>query len=490
MGLHLRFAARSEVGLVRPLNEDSGYADSHLLIVADGMGGHAAGEVASATAIEVVKLLADQPSGAAEPPASGSELARDPEIGGLRDDIGLDVSSEAGAGFGTTAVLRDAVSRAGARFREMIAADPGLEGMGTTLTILLQSDHSVAIAQVGDSRAYLLRNGVLEQLTHDQTFVQTLVDEGRISSEAAMLHPQRSLLLQALDGRADVEPVIEIRTPVAGDRYLVCSDGLSAVVSEATVRDVLSTGSADEASDQLVQLALRGGAPDNVTCLVADLVGDDEPSTGPAEIVAAPTMVGAAAEAAARATAAGTGRLDRRRKRRDPDDPDRGGEGSRIWRLRVVLPIVIFLGLVVVGVFGGYRWTQSQYYVGIDHGGVAIYRGVPQRVAGHALSSVVTPSGIPATALPSFAHDQVSATIPAANLADAHRIVQNLRQEAQTCMQIPEGPGCPPGVATPTPGPTQAVSPGSAPTARSTTSPTTPVSNPATGHASPTPSVP
>ena len=425
MALRLRSAARSEVGLVRQLNEDSGYAGPHLLAVADGMGGHAAGEVASAAAIDVVQLLEPNPSGSAQDPA---------------------------------AMLRESVARAGQRLREMIATRPELEGMGTTLTILLQQDEFVAIAQVGDSRAYLLRDGVLEQLTHDQTFVQTLVDEGRISSEAAMVHPQRSLLLQALDGREDVEPVIELRTPVAGDRFLVCSDGLSAVVSEATVRDVMSAGSARDAADRLVELALKGGAPDNVTCLVADLVDDDADSEPPDSTREGITVVGAAAEPAeaVRATSVSSGRRARR-----TDEP--GGAGStrgRVWRLGLVLPIVLFLALVGAAAFAGYRWTQNQYYVGVDHGGVAIYKGVPQRLVGHRLSSVVEPSGIRATALPSFALDQVSSTIPADNLQQAHQIVQTLRQEAASCTHLPEGAGCPPGIApTPTPTPTARISP-------------------------------
>ena len=435
MTLELHFSARSHVGMVRKGNEDSGYASSHLIVIADGMGGHAAGEVASTAALKA--FLDDLPTDPAEP----------------------DVA------------LRDGVAVAGRRLREMIRDQPELEGMGTTLTALLQVGDRVAIAQVGDSRGYLLRDGVLEQITHDQTFVQSLVDQGRISHDAARTHPQRSLLLQALDGRVEVEPVIAVRSPQVGDRYLLCSDGLSGVLAEATMREVLMVGSPDEAVAQLIDLALRGGAPDNVTCVVADVAETDD--GGPADDQ--PVLVGAAAEAAAESAAGtdGAGRSGGTRVATAAGSADSAaagdgepGEGRhrRPRGFRLLLPLLIVVVLVGVAAIFGYRWTQTQYFVGSDSGQVAIYRGVPQHLVGRSLSTVVESSDIKLEALPTFARDQVDSTIQAPSLAEAHAILARLQAQAASCTVYPEPDGCPPGLATApppslTPSPTASPSP-------------------------------
>ena len=163
----------------------------------------------------------------------------------------------------------------------MIEGDDALEGMGTTLTALLFAGSRVGIAHIGDSRAFLLRGGEFSQITHDHTFVQTLVDEGRISADEAEHHPQRSLLMRALDGRSQPEPDLSVRDVQPGDRYLVCSDGLSGVLSEDTMRAALLRGRVEETVDELVELALRAGGPDNITCIVADVID----STDTAEVL-------------------------------------------------------------------------------------------------------------------------------------------------------------------------------------------------------------
>ena len=227
MTLALRYAIRSDVGLLREGNEDAAYAGPRLLAVADGMGGHAAGEVASAAAISAIARLDDDVPG-----------------GDLLD------------------ALAGAVGEANHTLHDMVAADPVLEGMGTTLTAMLWSGGRVALVHIGDSRAYLLRDGEFHQITHDHTLVQTLVDEGRISPDDVATHPQRSMLLRALDGRADVEPDLSLREARLGDRYLLCSDGLSGVVSEETLhRTLAKVGNPDEVVLQLVELAIRGGGP-------------------------------------------------------------------------------------------------------------------------------------------------------------------------------------------------------------------------------------
>ena len=238
MTLALRYAVRSDVGLLREGNEDSAYAGPHLLAVADGMGGHAAGEVASsATIATIADLDTDQPA---------SELL---------------------------GALANAVASANMRLQEMIMSDPATEGMGTTLTALLWSDGHAALCHIGDSRAYLLRDGQFYQITHDHTLVQSLVDEGRITEDDVATHPQRSLLLRALDGRTLADPDLSTHETMAGDRYLLCSDGLSGVVTEQTLHQALSTvRDPDKAALQLVELALKGGGPDNITCIVADVI--------------------------------------------------------------------------------------------------------------------------------------------------------------------------------------------------------------------------
>src|SRR5918992_2344723 len=238
MTIGIRYAARSDVGMLREGNEDSAYAGARLLVVADGMGGHVGGEIASAAAVNALRPLdTDVPT---------SELHT---------------------------ALQHAVKQANENLHGIVESDPSLQGMGTTLTAMLWAGPHVALIHIGDSRAYLLRNGELFQITHDHTLVQSLVDEGRITLDEAASHPQRSLLLRALDGRGEVEPDISLREAQVGDRYLLCSDGLSSVVSAETIHQVLTqVDDPQTAVRQLIDLANRGGGPDNITCVLADVI--------------------------------------------------------------------------------------------------------------------------------------------------------------------------------------------------------------------------
>src|SRR4051795_4690592 len=249
MTLVLRYSARSDRGLVRQNNQDAVYAGPRLLALADGMGGHAAGEVASSLVISALAPLDDD-----DP---GDELLRE---------------------------LHNATVEGNAAIHRHVQETPDLEGMGTTLTAILFKGSRLGLVHVGDSRAYQLRDGSFTQITKDDTFVQSLIDEGRITEEEAHTHPQRSLLLRAITGQ-DVEPSLTVREARPGDRYLLCSDGLSGVVSDETLASPPSTAAAPrECADRLIDLALRGGGPDNITCIVADVVdvglGDSAPVVG------------------------------------------------------------------------------------------------------------------------------------------------------------------------------------------------------------------
>jgi protein phosphatase len=236
MTLGIRYAMRSDIGKVRENNEDSAYAGARLLAVADGFGGHGRGAPASAAVIEALRPLdTDLPAG---------------------DLLGA---------------LDQAVHEADAALRDITRSDPSMEGSGSTLTAMLWSGSRLGLVHVGDCRAYVLRDGELFQITHDHTHVQSLIDEGRLTPDEAASHPQRSLLLRALQG-GGVTADLKLHEARPGDRYLLCSDGLSVVVPVRAVRDVLvATAEPDDAVRRLVDLANDAGGPDNVTCVVADV---------------------------------------------------------------------------------------------------------------------------------------------------------------------------------------------------------------------------
>ena len=423
MTLVLRYAARSDRGLVRSSNQDSVYAGPRLLALADGMGGHAAGEVASKVVIASLAPLDDD-----EP----------------RDDL--------------LAQLREAVANGNAAIAELVSQDPDLDGMGTTLTAVLFAGTRLGLVHVGDSRAYLVRGGTLSQITHDDTFVQALVDEGRLTMEEASSHPQRSLILHALNG-AEVEPDLSIREARVGDRYLVCSDGLSDVVSPDTLLEALQLPDPHQSADRLVELALRAGGPDNVTCIVADVIdvpyGDD-----------APVMDGAVGgnrqhrEPDHTTPASRAATLNPRPEPEDtaPQPPDR----PHRRRVRLALGLVGVLILVAGAGYGLWRWTQAQYFVGADGDQVAVYRGINASVGPLHLYSVVDTNPMRLEDLLQVPRRQVQDGIPANNRTEAEQIIARLLRQQK--------PLCPTPTPTPTPHPTRS---GARPTpARTSTAPT------------------
>ena len=438
MALALRYSARSDVGLLREINEDSGYAGPRLLVIADGVGGHAAGEVASSVAVGVLASLDED--------APGRDL--------------LDR-------------LSTAVHSANSLLRDMVNGDAELRGMGTTVTALLRAGSRFGLVHVGDSRGYLLRDGELQQITRDHTFVQSLLDEGRITADEADHHPQRNVITNALDGREDVELDLSVRETRAGDRYLLCSDGLSGVVSGETLRDTLADeASTDVAVEKLVELALKGGGPDNITAIVADVV---EVETKPPSAV--PVTVGAAAEGAVRHSRVETPAAKAAALRPPPEAPDDDHEHDdehRPHRGRWLL----LLGLVVVlagaAAFGAWRWSQTQYYVGADGESVAIYRGLSQDVGPIATSRLYRTEDVALSDLPTYQQERVRAAIATDGLADAERIVLRLRRQAAVCQALatasptPTATPAPSGTATPAPSGTAAPSPSPTPTPSAT----------------------
>ncbi|HLV57488.1 MAG TPA: protein phosphatase 2C domain-containing protein [Natronosporangium sp.] len=374
MNLTLRYAARSDRGLVRDGNQDSVYAGPRLLAVADGMGGMAAGDIASTI---VIAGLAP-----------------------LDEDVPGDAPIDA---------LRASVAAANEQLRRTVADNPELDGMGTTLTALLFSGSRAAMVHIGDSRAYLLRDGEFTQITRDDTYVQKLVDEGRISPEEAGSHPQRSLLTRAIDG-TDIEPEYSVRQVLPGDRYLLCSDGLSGVVSAETIAQTLREyRDPEQCVDRLISLALRGGGPDNVTVIVADATDEDI-------VEAAPIVGGAAARdmqsQAARESTPAT-RASALTPPRPPvpaaddEDPDDEPAPPR-HPVRHALLLLTLVGLLGGGLWYGWNATQSSYYVGATESGrVAVFQGLPGRVAGIELSRVYATSEVSVSDLTELAQERV-----------------------------------------------------------------------------------
>jgi protein phosphatase len=436
MTLTMRYAARSDRGLIRHGNQDSVYAGPRLLAVADGMGGMAAGDVASNIVIGALAHLDEDVPGNAPVDA-----------------------------------LRLAVEAANQQIRDAVDANPAMEGMGTTLTGMLFGGSKFGMVHIGDSRAYLLRDNEFIQITRDDTYVQLLVDEGRITPEEANTHPQKSLLMRALDGR-DADPDYSVRQALAADRYLICSDGLSGVVSDETIAATLKEYSdPNQCAERLIQLALRGGGPDNITVIVADVTDADIMEETPVVGGAAATDRGMTSTADASTPAARASALTQPRDPAPSEDapgPSEEEGAPRRHPLRTATVLLVLMALLGGGLYFGWRYTQSKYYVGVtDDGTVAVFKGIPGQIAGFDLSTVDFVSGTKIEDLTPVAQGQVRQGISAQSQEEAREQLETLLDPNSMNML----PICP----TPEPEPTVT------PVPNGTTGPGQPSNAPTTG---------
>ncbi|MDN4645041.1 PP2C family protein-serine/threonine phosphatase [Arthrobacter sp. PsM3] len=536
--LIMRYAARSDVGRVRAKNDDSAYVGRHLAVVADGMGGHAGGDVASAaTVLDMIHLDKD------------------------------DYDGDAGT------VLADEIQTANSLLSELVHMNPKLAGMGTTVTALLLAEGKLHFAHIGDSRAYRLRNGEFEQVSVDHTFVQRLIDEGRLRPEEAETHPHKNVLMRVL-GDVDASPELDLATldVEPGERWLLCSDGLNYVAGHVVERTVRETPNLRECAELLVDLTLEAGAPDNVTVVMLEIAEQtsDDVRTAAVEIVpaASPSIVTATASESpvllpgsivgaaptpkttpktdgpgaadvppedsaaekeepatstdphlgehlsaevlredlagrphelvgAAATAAETGSIPtiagrtlarraatvlthKSEQAREEADDDKAARPPRRW-LTVAIAAAI-VALLALGLWLGYAWTQTRYYIGEQDQHVAIFNGVSQRLGPIQLSTLETVTDIRMSDLPEFSQQRVRQTVPARDLYDAQRIVKNLERTGTTapadeCITPSPTPATPGTSASPgaTAVPGETAGPGAAVTGAPTPAATAPV---------------
>lgn len=409
MALVTNSAGASHIGKVRSDNQDSGYFGHSLFAVADGMGGHAGGDVASSVAINKLQEIDTEYESAIE-----AELA-----------------------------LREAISLSNTLLTETVAAHPELTGMGTTLSAFIQVGQNVAIAHIGDSRIYRYREGKLSQITNDHTFVQRLVDNGRITLEEAKTHPRRSVLMRVLgdvDSTPDIDlQIIETRP---GDRWLLCSDGLSSVIDNDRLALVLKNNESPQgAVDALIKNSLDKGAPDNVTVIIVDIHESFRSSPSitetlgaaknPVNFTSAPkknSRIPALRLPARTAASAKASHFERKANTYFNELVEENQRRNKRRKISWIIGVIVVVFLIVMGLFAGYQWTQTRYFIGESNGHVTIYQGVQQTIGPISLSHVYQQSTLPVTSLPEYTRAQVQKTISTDSVRAAEEILNRLTE--------------------------------------------------------------
>jgi PPM family protein phosphatase len=405
--------AASDIGKHRSSNQDSGYSGYQLFFVADGMGGHAGGDIASAITSQRVALT----------------------------DSKYDTVEEA------IESLKAGVIEANSMLTGTVVEHPELQGMGTTFSGLLVHGSQIITAHIGDSRIYRMRSGQVEQITKDHTFVQKLVDLGRITEEEALVHPRRSVLMRVLgDVQGDPELDIALFDALPGDRWMVCSDGLSGVVPDDVMANILASSvPTEEAAELLVGEALEHGAPDNVTVVITDIVRP----TVQADFEPGAHFVGSADHEVIIEERKG-GKILRLfnpmsllELLQSPEDPAKYAPESEEllekilaetqrklrWRgVRMILGWLLFAGILVGLGFGAYQYTQTRYYVDVFNGQVTIYQGIREQLGPWKFSSPYFVSEINLEDLSQFQQTLIERSISAESLEEAQRILDQLRQ--------------------------------------------------------------
>jgi protein phosphatase len=405
MTLQLSYVAHSEIGLIRKNNQDSGYASPHLLIVADGMGGAAAGDLASAVAIDTIRKI--------DSPTAGDDMLE---------------------------VLALAIHQANDKIADLVDSDLSLEGMGTTVTGAMFDGSSLGLAHIGDSRAYLYRDGHLERLTHDHTWVQSLVDDGKISEAEAANHPHRSLLLKVLNGQPTNDPDLALVPVMPGDRLLFCSDGVCGLIEDDVIEVAVQLPDLKDVAERLISESLHQGGIDNITVIIADVV--ESGGTDDVIVLGAASEHPNPADSKTRALSA------------EEDDPEEilvtnladfeptpvadeerytpQAPHQRRFR-RPLVGLLVLLLVAVAGVGMAYGWTRTQYFVGADQDKVAIFQGLSEGLPGLSLSRVYEVQQLAVSELPPFYQEQVKANIDVPSLDSARATVAELTEAAKTC---------------------------------------------------------
>lgn len=417
MAFSIDFRALSDVGRIRKNNQDAGYASPNMLLVADGMGGAAAGDLASAVAA-----------------------------------VEASHSDERVEGDAMVEHVRGMVTRANEKLATLVDADPTLDGMGTTFCGAMFSGTQLGMAHIGDSRCYVLRDHELSQLTHDHSWVQSLIDSGRLTPEQAATHPHRSLILKVLNGHPTMTPDFSTVDVALGDRFLFCSDGLSGLIDDDEISELLAIEDLDEAATELVDAANNAGGHDNITVVIGEVVEVDD-----ALEARTPLLVGSAVErdipdpdelAAEFQRTAFPDAAESPDEVEDDDEPEDHDESERARYAPDPAPHRRWPGIIagilaIVLVLGGSAWgvtayAKSRFFLADAEGYVGIYNGLPGSLLGQELNVLVETRDFRVVDLPTFYQRAVANTIGVPSLERAQATADQLADFAARCVEARE----------------------------------------------------